>query len=68
MSHLAAWEQRVTLGHLGLIRLVPLVCWHIHAACLYCVRQLLLQRNLKAIFPWVHLGHLQPLREGGEAI
>lgn len=34
MSHLAAWEQRVTLGHLGLIRLVPSVCWRIHPACL----------------------------------
>lgn len=68
MSHLAAWEQRVTLGHLGLIRLVPSVCWHIRTACLYCVRHLLLPRNLKAIFLWVYLGHLQPLeREGRQS-
>lgn len=33
MSHLAAWEQRVTSGHLRLIRLVPSVCWDIPAAC-----------------------------------
>lgn len=50
MSHLAAWEQRVTLGHLGLIRLVPSVCWDIPAACAGgdtdCCRD-----NWKLLFP-----------------
>lgn len=50
MSHLAAWEQRVSLGHLGLTRLVPSVCWDIPAACsggdIGCYRE-----NWKLFFP-----------------
>lgn len=47
MSHLAAWEQRVTLGHLGAIRLVPSVCWGIPAP------PWLLLRELEAAFPCI---------------